>query len=219
MLAQPHNVFLVNGNNDTVVGGQGTNEMTINGNNDAVQGGADGVQLLTVNGNNDTLIGGGRFGSLTANGNNDTMVAGDYGHQEMTVNGDNSTLIAGGGYNILTTNGNNDTMVAGNGFNQLVGAGEFDTYKVALGNGDTQIVNGWIDNGGPANELDFGPGVSDNQLWFEQQGNDLRIDIMGTRQDVTVAGWYSDPLNQLQTITTSDGFSLDNSEVSQLVQA
>lgn len=219
LLSAPHNVFLINGNNDSVTGGAGTNEMTVNGNHDLLQGGASGVQLMTVNGNNDTMISGGLFGNLTANGNNDTLVAGAYGRQELTVNGNNDTLTGGGGYNVLTANGNNDTMVAGSGFNMLAGAGMNDTYKVALGAGDTQIVNGWSGNGGPANELDFGAGISDSQLWFEKAGNDLRIDIMGTPQEVTVAGWYTDPLNQLQTITTSDGLSLGNSQVSQLVQA
>jgi len=111
-------------------------------------------------------------------------------------------------------------MNAGSGFNLMSGVGMHDVYNVERGDGDARIVNGDHDNStGPANELDFGPGISDTQLWFEQAGNDLRIDVMGTRQDVTVAGWFSDPVGQLQTITTSDGFSLDNSQVSQLVQA
>ena len=70
---------------------------------------------------------------------------------------------------------------------------------------------------GTHNELDFTGGIADDQLWFPQSGNDLRIDLMGTQTDVIVKDWFASSSNQLQEITAG-GLKLD-SQVSQLVQA
>jgi hypothetical protein len=129
----------------------------------------------------------------------------------------------------MSVDGFNQTMIAGTGTNVMTDTWEQGTYQVGRGAGQTTINNGSVDNTGPdgitpvpANELDFGAGISDNQLWLAQSGNDLQIDVMGTQQGVTVADWFGNTpgnFSQLQTIGTADGNSLDNSQVSQLVQA
>jgi len=119
-------------------------------------------------------------------------------------------------------------MIAGTGTNVITDTWDLSTYEVGRGAGQTTIINGSADNQDadgnpiPANELDFGAGISDTQLWFAQSGTDLQIDVMGTQQSVTVADWFGNTpgnFSQLQTIATADGNSLDNSQVSQLVQA
>jgi hypothetical protein len=59
--------------------------------------------------------------------------------------------------------------------------------------------------------------VTDQQLWFIQSGNDLKIDLLGTSEQMDVTGWFNGSINQLQEITAG-GLKID-SEVSQLVQA
>jgi hypothetical protein len=87
------------------------------------------------------------------------------------------------------------------------------------GDGQDQIVNGATGQT-PRGELDFGAGITDQQLWFQQSGNDLAIEVMGTQDRMTIAGWF-DPNtpSQLNDIKTSDGATLDHSAVAQLVQA
>lgn len=70
---------------------------------------------------------------------------------------------------------------------------------------------------GSVNERDFTGGISDENLWFLQSGNDLKIDLVGTNTSVTVSGWFSGSSNQLQEITAG-GLKIV-SQVSQLVQA
>jgi hypothetical protein len=79
------------------------------------------------------------------------------------------------------------------------------TYGFGRGSGDEQIILGF----GAHADLDFGSGVATNQLWLTQSGGNLRIDIMGTHDQVTIAGWYTNPASQLQEIATADGSMLD----------
>jgi hypothetical protein len=111
-------------------------------------------------------------------------------------------LIAGTGINTLLSTGTNDLLLAESGTDTLIndGASIADQF-----------------GSGPANELSFGSGVADNQLWFLRSGNDLQIDIMGSSSQVTVSGWFASTSNQLQEITAG-GLEID-SGVSALVQA
>ena len=70
---------------------------------------------------------------------------------------------------------------------------------------------------GASNEFDFTGNVTDENLWFLQSGNDLRIDVMGTNNQATIAGWFNSG-NQASEIFTAGGLKLD-SQISQLVQA
>jgi hypothetical protein len=69
---------------------------------------------------------------------------------------------------------------------------------------------------GTANGLDFTGGITDQNLWFLQSGNDRKIDVLGTNTGVTATGWFSSSAIQLQEIMAG-GLKID-SQVSQLVQ-
>jgi len=66
-------------------------------------------------------------------------------------------------------------------------------------------------------ELDFLPGISSNQLWFKQAGNDLLVQVMGGQDQVTVSNWFANGSARLQEIKAG-GLEVD-SGLSQLVQA
>jgi len=70
---------------------------------------------------------------------------------------------------------------------------------------------------GSQNEIDFLGGISDESLWFEQSGNDLKIDLLGTNTSVTISDWFSGSASALQEITA--GALKIDSQISQLVQA
>jgi Ca2+-binding RTX toxin-like protein len=122
------------------------------------------------------------------------------------------------GNDVLLGGPGNDTLSGGAGDDLLQGGGGNDRYQFGRGDGQDRIVNGLPANPAPTGELDLASGVATNQLWLARAGSDLQIDIMGTSDHVTVAGWYSSPAAQLQQITTADGLKLDG-QLSQLVQA
>jgi hypothetical protein len=117
-----------------------------------------------------------------------------------------------------TTGGmSNDVLFGGSGNDLLTGGGGNDTYQFGHGGGQDRIVNGTATSTAASGELDFGAGVSANQLWFQRSGNDLSISVMGSHDGVTVANWFGGAGAQLQEITAG-GMKLD-AGVSQLVQA
>jgi Ca2+-binding RTX toxin-like protein len=70
---------------------------------------------------------------------------------------------------------------------------------------------------GTTNEFDFTGNVTDQNLWFLQSGNGLQIDVVGTRNQTTISGWFNSG-NQASEEFTAGGLKLDN-QISQLVQA
>jgi hypothetical protein len=125
------------------------------------------------------------------------------------------------GNDYVTGRAGNDVLAGGGGNDTLVGGGGYDTYQIAAGAGHTVVNNLASDGVTTANgEIDFGAGITDQKLWFVQSGNDLQIDVLGTTQQVTVAGWFGGNARaQTQSIVdTTDGLKVD-SQVSQLVSA
>jgi len=118
-----------------------------------------------------------------------------------------------------TTGGaGNDVLFGGSGNDVLTGGGGNDTYQFGHGGGQDRIVNGTATSTAASGKLDFGASISANQLWFQRNGNDLSIAIMGSHDQVTVGGWFSGAGAQLAEIRTVDGMKID-AGVSQLVQA
>lgn len=161
--------------------------------------GGNGTDVLSTTESGDTLMGGGGVNTLTS--------AGSF-----------NNLIAGGGNDTLASTGTSDTLAAGPGVSTLADSGSQGTYWYASGNGQATIVNGSAASSGSTNQLSFASGVADNQLWFQQSGSNLIIDVMGTHSQVTVDGWFANAANQLQEIEVASGLKLD-SQVAQLVQA
>jgi hypothetical protein len=103
---------------------------------------------------------------------------------------------------------------AGNVANQNI-ASTVNTYLATTDSGQLAITA--QGSAGTTNDLDFTGGITDQNLWFLQSGNDLKIDVLGTNTSVTTTGWFSSSANQLQEITA--GSLKIDSQISQLVQA
>ncbi|MBI3515372.1 MAG: hypothetical protein HY060_15125, partial [Proteobacteria bacterium] len=125
----------------------------------------------------------------------------------------------------------NDTLVASSSAKTLLGLGGTDQYQVGVtGSGATTIINGVDTSTAPAGELLFGSGVATNQLWFDRvdnsgtvssSGNNLRLDVMGTSQSVTIDGWFNGaiPGAQLTDIKLAGSSLQIDSSVATLVAA
>ena len=198
----------------------------------------DGTHSFTSSaGNTSVDISGWSFGNLTV-----TPPQGFSGDLSLTVNAtatDHATLTTGAATDSKTvsqmlhfiigqqqqslvsshtTGGTgNDVLFGGSGNDVLTGGGGNDTYQFGQGGGQDRIVNGTAASTAPSGELDFGAGVSANQLWFQRNGNDLSIAVMGSHDQITIGGWFGSAGAQLQEITAG-GMKIDGG-VSQLVQA
>lgn len=140
-------------------------------------------------------------------------------------NSEGVMLVAGAGTDILVGSGGNDLLIggagkdtldSGAGNNILVGAAN-TTYLYHPGDGSDVIINGTASATAPTGTLDFGATMSADNFWFVKSGNDLRIDLLGTHEQVTIADWFAGGSHQLQEIKAG-GLELD-AGVTQLVQA
>jgi len=58
-----------------------------------------------------------------------------------------------------------------------------------------------------------------HNLWLTQVGQDLRLSVLGTRDDVTIANWFQGTAHRVERIETSDNHVLQADQVNHLVQA
>lgn len=108
----------------------------------------------------------------------------------------------------------NDTLDGGYGSDVLKGGAGNDTYAFNLGDGQDVITE--IEG---TDVLRFGPGITQDQLWFARSGNDLVVSIIGRDEDVQIKDWYAGTGNQLEQFRTSEGAVLYQNQVDQLVAA
>ena len=66
--------------------------------------------------------------------------------------------------------------------------------------------------------MDFLGGTTDENLWFQQNGNDLEVDLLGTSDKITIHNWYAGSAGAQVEKFTADGLTID-SQISTLVSA
>ena len=191
------NVLTGGAGNDTYV--VGTGDTTI----EATNAGTDTVQsaitwTLATNVENLTLT-----GTAVVNG---------------TGNADNNILLGNSGANTLTGNAGNDTLNGGSGADILVGGTGNDTYWMGRGFGfDTVTENDTT--AGNTDVARFEAGIATDQLWFVKTGNNLDVSIIGTTDKLTMTNWYLGSQYHVEQFKTSDGKTLLDSQVQNLVSA
>ncbi|MDR3423926.1 MAG: hypothetical protein P4M13_02450 [Alphaproteobacteria bacterium] len=123
------------------------------------------------------------------------------------VNGGTNSIsgaagITGSG-NVITWNGN----------------GGYDTYQIGTNVGAV-TVNNAISGGTSADgEMDFLSGLTDENLWFQKNGNNLQIDLLGTSSQITLSGWYGSNVSAQVENFKANGLRLVDSQIAQLVSA
>jgi hypothetical protein len=114
----------------------------------------------------------------------------------------------------VAINGSNDTITMSDN-NNVVASGTGETYKFGSGAGQGEIGAAAGANSGTAQLW----GVTDQNIWLQQVGDNLQVDLMGSNNQLTVDDWFggSNPA-AVQGFATSDGLKLDT-QVAQLVSA
>ena len=117
--------------------------------------------------------------------------------------------------------GSNDTFVLGK--NDTVSAtGTNNTYVYVNGDGKDAIAGGASSN---TATVEFG-GTTPENLWFQQVGENLEVDLMGSRDSLTVDDWFGPSYSffgggtaaAVQSFIASDGSTIE-AQVGQLVSA
>jgi Ca2+-binding RTX toxin-like protein len=117
--------------------------------------------------------------------------------------------MGGAGDDVLIGKAGNDTLTGGTGN---------DTYRFARGDGSDTV----IENDATVGNTDmaqFEAGIAADQLWFKQLGNNLEVSIIGTADKVTLNNWYLGNAFHVEQFKTSNGQTLLDSQVQNLVSA
>ena len=134
-----------------------------------------------------------------------------HSYADVTLNGE-------AGNDVLWGSSGNDILSGGEGNDQLTGGAGSDTYLFDRGDGQ-DVIRNYDPVKSSRDVLAFGDAINEQQLWFERAGNDLEISIMGTEDNVMMKNWYRHERHQLDEISVSNGHTLSNNQVDQLVQA
>ena len=133
------------------------------------------------------------------------------------ANLENLTLTGSSAIN-ATGNARDNTVTGNSAANVLSGGAGNDTYVLGRGYGaDTVQENDTT--AGNTDVLQFLSGVSTEQIWLRQVSNNLEISIIGTSDKATLTNWYLGNQYHVEQFKTSDGKTLLDSQVQNLVSA
>lgn len=136
------------------------------------------------------------------------------------VNGTGNTL-----GNVLTGNTATNVLAGGEGNDTYTGGLGADTLNDTSTTSNDIYVWGRLQgtdvmtDAGGADRLDILPGVTEDQIWLRQLGNNLELSVIGTTDRLTINGWYASPSNRIESFKLADGQALMASQVQQLVNA
>nr|WP_261803737.1 S8 family serine peptidase [Variovorax sp. PAMC26660] len=189
---------------DRMAGGVGNDTYYIDNIDDtAVEAANEGIDTvyagvntaLAANVENGVLLGAAT--TLTGNALNNTLIG----------NGQANTLNGGAGNDFLDGRGGNDTLSGGDGN---------DTYLMGRGYGGDHIS----ENDATTGNTDVASfDSSADQLWFRQTGNDLEVSLIGTNDKLVVDNWYLGGQYHVEQFKSSNGKTLLDGQVQNLVQA
>ncbi len=110
-------------------------------------------------------------------------------------------------------------MLGGAGDDVLDGGAGSDTYLFDRGHATDTLDNNGSDTSS-TDTLRFATGISAEQLWLTQSGDDLNINIVGSSDNVILSDWFTDTTKRVDRIETVDGSGvIETSEVRALVDA
>lgn len=148
-------------------------------------------------GGNDTLLGGGGADTLHGDGGNDTLTGGD-GNDILLGGSGDDVLDGGAGSDRLEGGAGNDTIIAVDGGDIIIGGTGNDTLFGGIGSDvyifDRQSGSDTIHNFDPLNSTDFlqtSDDVNPRNTWFERDGNDLVISVLGTTTELRITDWFA----------------------------
>ncbi|MDB5877404.1 MAG: hypothetical protein JWQ41_818, partial [Variovorax sp.] len=174
------------------------------------------VSAGTGTGADDMYLGNASSNSFNA-GEGDDRIYGGAGDDNLNGGAGNDIVNGGLGNDTLNGGSGNDTLIGGLGNDTLYGDEGNDTYVFNKGDG-VDTINDYDYTSGNSDILSISDIASD-QLWFAKSGNNLIVSAIGTTDSMTVQNWYSGNAYHVEKFQTSDGKTLLDTQVQNLVQA
>ena len=201
---------------------------TLSGNASAnTLNGGTGADTMTGGSGNDTYYVDNVLDSVIENSGDGTdRVYSSLNTYTLNANAENLTLsgtaaINGTGNslsNSLTGNSAANILDGGAGTDTITGGLGNDTYQMGRGYG-TDTVQESDTTVGNTDVLQFLSGIASNQIWLRQIANDLEVSIIGTTDKTKLTDWYLGNQYHVEQFKTSDGKTLLDSNVQNLVSA
>jgi Ca2+-binding RTX toxin-like protein len=135
-----------------------------------------------------------------------------------TGNGLDNALVGNSAANFLKGEAGNDLLNGNAGADTLAGGTGNDTYLMGRGHGAERVRENDSTTGN-TDLMQFMEGVAADQIWFRHVGKSLEVSIIGTADKATVQNWYSGNQYHVEQFKTSDGETLLDSKVQDLVSA
>ena len=133
----------------------------------------------------------------------------------------NDSIYGLGGNDTLRGGEGNDNLYGGAGDDELYGDAGNDTYHFSAGFGVDTIYN--HDTSADSTDIvHFDDSVSIEDLWFSRSSDDLRINVVGTNDQITIDQWYEGSdyqLDQFEVGSETSTSVLLNNQLDRLVTA
>lgn len=191
---------------DTMVGSTGNDTYVVSAGTDVITESAnEGV---------DTIM---SMVTLTQRNNVENLTLIGTGAINGTGNTLNNVIIGNSAVNSLNGSAGDDTLYGGAGNDTLNGGAGNDTYVLTRGN-QIETVN-QNDAASTNDAALFGNDVAQDQVWFQHVGNDLKVAIIGTDDQLLFKNWYAGSANHVDRFVAGSGAVLLESQVEALVSA
>ncbi|MDF2447168.1 MAG: hypothetical protein K0S46_2404 [Moraxellaceae bacterium] len=230
-----NNVLNGGDGNDTLLGNGGADTLNGGNGNDVLNGGAGSDTLrggmgddLYIAGSGDTVIESAGQGIDTVQSANSFTLGANL--ENLTLTGAAATGTGNAQDNVITGNNSantlnggagNDTLAGGKGNDSLVGGVGNDSYVLNRGDGRDSISENDA-TGGNHDTAVFGSdgnAINHDQLWFEQNNQNLVVTVIGSSDKFVVNNWFRGDARHVEEFVTSDGYHLTDTQVQNLVNA
>jgi T5SS/PEP-CTERM-associated repeat protein len=104
------------------------------------------------------------------------------------------------------------------GADRITGGMGINIYEVGKAAGTLTVANAFTSGTAAHGMLQFGVGLTDQSLWFEQSGANLVVDVIGTTEQVTLTGWFGTNKSAQVAEIQAGGLEID-AGVAKLVSA
>lgn len=122
--------------------------------------------------------------------------------------GGNDTLSGGAGNDSLFGGAGNDVLDGGVGNDRLDGGDGNDTYHFYLGAGQDTITDRDYTTGN-IDTIRLGAGIGLNDVRLRREGSNLKLQIVGTTDALTISGWYDGSASQIERLVFAEGMTFD----------
>lgn len=144
------------------------------------------------------------------------VLNGGEGNDHIDGGADDDVVSGNSGDDTLYGGAGNDVITGGTGDDFLRGHAGSDEYRFNRGDGNDTVLD--YDASNAVDQIAFGD-FSATDIVLQRNGDDLLVRFIDDADNLTIQDWYTDRDYQVESLRASDGTTLVNTDVDQLIQA